>query len=201
VAADRLGGGAWAVLLAGFVLVSGWLELVGPPPGDRRILTAVHDVSGPRVEDLGATVGDLTDLPWLVAVAALVVGALLLARRRADAAWFLVAVGVVWIVNPMLKELFARGRPDLWPITERVSLYGFPSGHAANTAALAAALAMLAWRTRWRLPVVVGGTLLVVLVGLTQLTLGVHYPSDVLAGWLWAAAWVAFVASRRPTAR
>jgi membrane-associated phospholipid phosphatase len=78
-----------------------------------------------------------------------------------------------------------------------LSEYTFPSGHAANTAALAAAAILIAWSTRLRIAAVVAGVGFVLVVGLSQLALGVHYPSDIVAGWLWATAWAAFVWSFR----
>ncbi len=72
-------------------------------------------------------------------------------------------------------------------------LDAFPSGHATGSFALATAVAVLAWPTRWRLAVIAGGALFVVAVGLSRLYLGVHFPSDILAGWCVALAWVALL--------
>jgi undecaprenyl-diphosphatase len=99
---------------------------------------------------------------------------------------------VVWAVNPVLKELVGRSRPDLWPLPDTVSEYSFPSGHAANTAALAGALLLILHSRRaWVVGLLVAA---VGLVGLSQLVLGRHYPSDLLAGWLWAAGWISSLA-------
>jgi membrane-associated phospholipid phosphatase len=148
---------------------------------EQDFLVWLHD-DGPVAQGIS----DLTELGPL-AIVALVVLAVLLARRRwASSAYFVAAVGVVWAVNPLLKELIGRSRPDLWPLPPDVSEYSFPSGHAANTAALVGALVLI---VRRRLGVILGvGVLLV--AGWAQLALGRHYPSDVLAGWLWALAWV-----------
>ena len=187
--------------LAGFAFVAAWTEWAGELPGDRQALVELHRVAGGQVEDLSSVAADLTDLVPLAGLAVAVVAALLFARRWADSARFVTAVAVVWAVNPLLKELFARDRPGLWPGSEPLSPYGFPSGHAANTAALVGAVVLVTWATRWRAPVVVLGALVLALVGFSQLTLGAHYPSDVLAGWMWAGAWVGFVASMPSAAR
>jgi membrane-associated phospholipid phosphatase len=51
------------------------------------------------------------------------------------------------------------------------------------------AMTLLCWPTRWRWPVITASALFVVLVGLSRIYLGVHYPSDILAGWTAAIAW------------
>jgi len=169
----------------------------GPLPGERRVLVELHDLGGTTHEAALVRLADLTDPPTL-AVVAVAVGLVLAGLRRwRDLAYGTVIVGVVWAMNPLLKALVARSRPDLWSPPMELSEHTFPSGHAANTAALAAAVILIAWATRLRIVAVVTGVTLVVVVGLGQLVLGVHYPSDIVAGWLWAFAWAAFVWSYR----
>jgi membrane-associated phospholipid phosphatase len=165
----------------------------GPLPGDRRVLVEVHDLRGDALEEPLVRLADLTDLGPLALLAG-VLGLVLVGMRRwRDLGYGVAVVGVVWTVNPVLKELFERARPELWAAPLEVSAYSFPSGHAADTAALAAAGVLVAWPTRARWPVCSVGSALVLVVGLGQLALGVHYPSDILAGWLWAGAWAAGV--------
>lgn len=90
------------------------------------------------------------------------------------------AVGSAWA----MKLVFHRARPELWPRVIVEHGASFPSGHSTVSAALVTVLALLAWRTRWRWPTVILGTLYALLVGYSRLVLGVHYPTDVLAGWL-----------------
>ena len=169
----------------------------GPLPGERRVLVELHDLDGTSHEDALVRLADLTD-PLPLAVVVVAIGLVLAGLRRwRDLAYGAVIVGVVWAVNPALKALVARSRPDLWPAPMELSEHTFPSGHAANTAALAAAVILIAWTTRLRTLAVVGGVALVLVVGFGQLILGVHYPSDILAGWLWAFACAAFVWSFR----
>ena len=175
------------MLLVGFVLICCWVSLADGLPGDERALLEIRQAAETRFDVPMQAVADGSNLEPL-AVGAVVVAVVLLWRRRwVDAIAFVGAVAVVWVVNPVLKALIARDRPTIRPDAPEVSEYTFPSGHAANTAALGLALVMISWETRWRIPMLVACTLLVALVGASQLVLGVHYPSDILAGWLWAA--------------
>ena len=72
-------------------------------------------------------------------------------------------------------------------------LDSFPSGHGTGSFAFAAASVWLAWRTRWRLAALLAAGAFVVGVGLSRVYFGVHYPSDVLAGWSVSLAWLALL--------
>lgn len=110
--------------------------------------------------------------------------------RRAREAWFSGAalVGSA-LLNIGTKRLWARERPALWDSIAPESSFSFPSSHAMGSATLATVLVLLAWPTRWRWPVVIAAGAFVVLVGLSRIYLGVHYPSDIVAGWAAAIAW------------
>lgn len=110
------------------------------------------------------------------------------------------------LLNLGAKPLFARERPSLWQSIAPESNYSFPSGHAMGSMTLACVLVLLCWRTRLRWPVVAAMGAFVGLVGLSRIYLGVHYPSDILAGWAAAIAWscgvyaLVFRNGRRPWA-
>lgn len=182
----------FAVASAGAAVGLGaWVVAAGSVPGERQLLVRVHDAGRP-IDQVMLGLSTATELLPLGVVAVGVLAVLLVLRRPGDAMLFGAAVAVVWAVNPLLKELVGRSRPDLWPLPASVSEYSFPSGHAANTAALAGALLLiLHTRRAW----VIGLLLTAVgFVGLSQLVLGRHYPSDILAGWLWAAGWISLLA-------
>jgi undecaprenyl-diphosphatase len=170
-------------------------------PGDRRALVELHDALGTELDDVMVAIGDVTDLLPLTGVAVIAVAWELRRGRRRRATVVAVAVAVVWALNPVLKELVGRDRPDVRPLPEAVSRHGFPSGHAAHTAALAGVLALVTDAGRRRVAVLAAGGAVVALVGFSRLAAGVHYPTDVLAAWLWVAAWLAvLVPWARPAA-
>ena len=128
---------------------------------------------------------------WGVVPGDVLLVVVLLARRRwRQAAFAAIATGGSGLLNVATKHLFARARPDLWESIAPQSTYSFPSGHAMGSMTLALVLVLLAWPTRLRWWVVAAMALFVPLVGLSRVYLGVHYPSDIQAGWAAAAIWV-----------
>jgi undecaprenyl-diphosphatase len=99
------------------------------------------------------------------------------------------ALGGSALLNLATKQVFARERPSLWESIAPESTFSFPSGHAMGSMTLAWVCLLLAWRTPWRWPVLVAAVLFTVMVGLSRVYLGVHYPSDILAGWTAASVW------------
>lgn len=127
---------------------------------------------------------------WGVVPVDIALVALLLLRRRWRAALFAaVALGGSGLLNMAAKQLFARPRPDLWMPLAPEHTFSFPSGHAMGSMTLAWVLVLLAWRTPLCRPLAVGLAAFVAGVGWSRVHLGVHYPSDILAGWALATAW------------
>ncbi|PZR64419.1 MAG: acid phosphatase [Chloroflexi bacterium] len=160
---------------------------------DRSVIAAVASLSGSLaplrlITEAGSTL--------VVTVLTLLLGVALLARRHIALA--LLAVGTVGasalLASGLIKNIVARARPDVIHALAAVRGFSFPSGHATLSATLYGVVAVLIWRTRWplrlRVAAITALGVLVVLVGLSRIYLGVHYPSDVLAGWLLGTAMV-----------
>ncbi|WP_370562606.1 phosphatase PAP2 family protein [Luteimonas salinilitoris] len=115
---------------------------------------------------------------------------LLALRRYREGVFAAIALGGSALLNIAVKQVFARERPALWESIAPEATYSFPSGHAMGSMSLALVLVLLAWPTRWRWPALAAMAVFVPMVGLSRVYLGVHYPSDILAGWAAASIWV-----------
>jgi len=115
---------------------------------------------------------------------------LLRRRQPVEALFFGVAAFGAMLLSLGSKLVFGRARPDLWVSLAPETTLSFPSGHAVTSMAVAVALITIAWHTRGRWLVLLCGACFVLLVGLSRLYLGVHFPSDVLAGWCASLVWV-----------
>lgn len=155
---------------------------------DRAAVTAATDVTraSPGLREALILLEELTRPVWLYAVAtAVCIVAAGWGRMpgRALAAW--VTMMTIWGSAALLKLAVGRERPALTdPVWDHGGL-SFPSGHATNSTAMTLGLSLLLWPlaappSRWLLAA--GAGLLVAVVGLDRVLLGVHYPSDVVAG-------------------
>ena len=164
-------------------------ENEGGFPWDVPILLAVHSTSSTQMDGF-ATILTKLGVFWGVFPVASVIGLVLLLRRRWRSLTYLLTTlfGSI-IINRTAKVLLHRVRPHLWSSPAPELDYGFPSGHAMSSMTLVAALVILSWNSRWRFPVWLIGSVFVLSIGWTRLYLGVHYPSDILAGWMVSIAW------------
>jgi undecaprenyl-diphosphatase len=150
-------------------------------------------IGPPWVREMARDITSLGSVAVLGIVSLAVVAYLLLARSRAEALLVLVAVLGGVAINSLLKIQFSRLRPDLFVPAAKVFTASFPSGHAALSAitymTLAALLARMTERNRLRYYFVGVAVMLTLMIGVSRVYLGVHYPTDVLAGWCIGSAW------------
>jgi len=122
-----------------------------------------------------------------------VIGYLLLLRQYRLVALVAVAIGGAVILNLILKQGFDRPRPDLVPHATQVYSTSFPSGHSMVSAAtyltLAAMVASVQTKRRLKIYFLGVAIVVMVLVGISRIYLGVHWPTDVLGGWTAGATW------------
>ena len=156
------------------------------PKGPQFLLEGVRDLTS-----LGGVL-----LRNLIALGA--VTALLFLRLRREAVLLALTVAGAWLVDGAIKGLVGRPRPEIVPHLTEAGGASFPSGHAFNSAvvyiAIALAFATLSARDSVRLTIIGTAIVLSLVIAWTRVWLGVHFPSDVAAGWLGGAGW-AFLAA------
>ncbi len=122
-----------------------------------------------------------------------VAGFLLLTRKPGVACLILIAVLGGLTLNNLLKFMFARPRPDFVTHAARVFTTSFPSGHATLSAIAYLTMGALLARTQPSFTISLYfmslAAFLTVLIGVSRIYLGVHYPTDILGGWCIGAAW------------
>lgn len=163
---------------------------------DRAVLLWIHTTFPDWLEGTMHIVTALGDywvvLPLLAAVIALCY------RKgwRLSATLLLVSTAGSVVLTTVLKAFFRRARPELFDAGYQASFYSFPSGHATVAVGLYGMLTLvLAYRMRGRArwAVAVSGIIVVLLIGFSRLYLGVHYPTDIVAGYLAALLWLVCV--------
>jgi membrane-associated phospholipid phosphatase len=156
---------------------------------DERLIVAATDITrdNPWLRTSLVVWQEMTQPKWVYVIATGVV--LFVWRRHRElttrAAWAFITMMVAWNLQLVLKAVVQRARPVVSDPVSHAPGYSFPSGHAANAAAVAAVMILFLWPLlspvvrRW----VVGGLLtFALLTALDRVFLGVHFPSDVLAG-------------------
>lgn len=172
----------------------------GPHTLDQRILLAMREAGDksdplgpPWVEEMGRDITALGGFTVLTGLTMAALGFMILHRRYRLSLLTLAAVLGGMQASASLKHLFGRPRPDLVPHEVLVTSASFPSGHAMMAAVVYLTLGVLIARTqrrrRVRLYIVTLSLIVAVAVGVSRVYLGVHWPTDVLAGWALGGAW------------
>jgi undecaprenyl-diphosphatase len=156
-------------------------------PGDRGAYRSLHRGRDAYLIGGVAEVLASRTIEVVAAVALASTSLLLLVKRRVRAAALLVASLVPALITPLLKGALDRPPPEAHASTVD---WSFPSGHAAGSMALVAVAIVLTWSPRSGRRWVFAGPAAVAAVGLAAVIAGGHWPSDVLAGWALALAWV-----------
>ena len=178
----------------GFAVHSGWTAAV-----DMRLLAAIRHAGG---ASLRQAVVDLTALGGGTVLIVLNAAVILLLWLRRDRFAALRLLGIVVggrLAVDLVKTIVARTRPPSLDPAIMLHSWSFPSSHAANATITYLALALIAShgavRPAERRLLLGLAALLALTIGLTRVWLGVHWPSDVLAGWLFGLGWVALTST------
>jgi len=154
----------------------------------------LSDPIGPQW--LEVVVRDITALGGLLILGLLTIAAcgyLWLTQRHKLALFVAVSIPAGSLLNTLLKEYFTRPRPDIVPHGTGAALSSFPSGHAMMSAivflTLGALLSLSTENTRIKIYILFWSVFLTVIVGISRVYLGVHWPTDIIAGWIAGGTW------------
>ena len=191
-----------AISVWAFIAIAGEVVAGDTHAFDRLLLLALRNpaditqpLGPPAVQEMMRDITALGGAAILSLVTLSVAGYLLLVRRWRIMLLILVAVFGGALLSSLLKDVFARPRPDLVPYGtwEDVADLSFPSGHTMLSAVtyltLGALLARIQPHRSLKAYILGLAMLLTLLVGLSRIYLGVHWPTDVLGGWAAGAAW------------
>ncbi|MGH8062485.1 MAG: phosphatase PAP2 family protein [Pseudoxanthomonas sp.] len=189
--------GGWIALLFVGVLLPLWIftELADEVHElerfvfDDPILLRAHAYAGPALDRFFIAISRV-GYQGVIAINVAIVLSLLAFKRWREATFAAVAFIGSALLNLGSKQLFQRDRPSLWESVSPETTFSFPSGHAMGSMTLAMVVILLAWHTRWRWLALLAAVVFALLVGFSRIYLGVHYPSDILGGWMAATAWV-----------
>ena len=167
---------------------------------DRWVVRALRDpinsadpIGPPWVEEMARDATTLGGFAWIAFSTVVIAVYLWLDGKTHMAAFIVAATTSGAVVSTLLKSLFDRPRPDLVTHLSHVYTSSFPSGHSMIAAVvyltLGSLLASVIAKLELKIYVLAVAVLLTVAVGLSRIYLGVHYPTDVLAGWLAGLVW------------
>jgi undecaprenyl-diphosphatase len=187
--------GTWGFIALADVVVEGRTQSF-----DESVLRSLRRPDNPALpigpDWVAEAARDLTALGGvavLLLATLAVAGFLFLDRKFATMGFVLTAVVSGLILSSLLKAGFARPRPEVVPYLSQVYTSSFPSGHSMMSAivylTLGAVLARMVARRGLKFYFLTGALLLTCLVGVSRVYMGVHYPTDVLAGWTAGLTW------------
>ncbi len=189
-----------AGLILSFALLAGEVMEGETAAFDRAVLLALRVAGDPEtplgplwLQNAARDITALGSTAVLSLITAVMLGFLVLTGKRGAALLVLLSVGGGMLISSLLKNQIGRARPDLVPHGDIVFTASFPSGHSLLSAViyltLGAMLARVVEGLRLKAYVLVVAITLTLLIGCSRVYLGVHWPTDVLAGWCVGAGW------------
>ncbi|MBL1208957.1 phosphatase PAP2 family protein [Geminocystis sp. GBBB08] len=163
-------------------------------PWDKQILHFIHSQSSIFLDNFASVATNFGGIKYILSFSFLLCLWLFYQGQKSLLGYLITSILSSAIVNFGIKLLFQRPRPNLWESSYPLpSDFSFPSGHAMGSITFALTLLVIFWGSRYLNFIAILALLYVGLIAWTRLYLGVHYPSDIIGGWLLGIAWTTLV--------
>ncbi|MGG4102947.1 phosphatase PAP2 family protein [Paenibacillus lautus] len=185
------------ISLIGFVTLAALVKRQGLETFDMAVITTVQAWEQPLITDIAIGLSFIGSIGPVIMLCLIVIAVLYwVLGHRVEILLLIVVVFGSSILNVLLKWVFQRARPDIHRLIE-ITGYSYPSGHSMAAFSFYSVLAYLLWRhidnRAGRGTLISISVVMILGIGLSRVYLGVHYPSDILGGYLAACAWLGFL--------
>ena len=152
---------------------------------DRSFLLWIHQFANPQFDRIFLFFTALDDPPTVVTIFIITIAWLVMKRRYSDGIRFTIVCAGGVLTNQVMKLFFAKPRPELWHRLIPETSFSFPSGHAVGSMVVYGFIAYILAKEMQQHKHIIYATasLLIIAIGLSRLYLGVHYPTDIIAGY------------------
>lgn len=152
---------------------------------DRSFLLWIHQFANPQFDRIFLFFTALDDPPTVVTIFIITIAWLVMKRRYSDGIRFTIVCAGGVLINQVMKLFFAKPRPKLWHRLITETSFSFPSGHAVGSMVVYGFIAYILAKEMQQHKHIIyaAASLLIIAIGLSRLYLGVHYPTDIIAGY------------------
>lgn len=157
---------------------------------DKNILLWINSFSNPTLDKVMIFITNYGGFIGAIIISVILLAYLLKRKRKYDAIFAALGIGGTLLINNILKIVFKRARPSLWDLLISENSYSFPSGHTMISLSIVLVLILIFRYNKYRNLLIVISIIYAILVAFSRLYLGVHYPTDILGGWLISSFWV-----------
>lgn len=189
----KIGYGIYVLILIAFIVLALRVKSGATLALDEATLKMINQWSSQRFDRTILFLTTLAGPVFATTLGILLFVFFLVQKKTLNSLYVVLTMLGTFLVNTGLKLYFGRTRPALWPALVEEGSHSFPSGHAMISMAIALTLVILCYNSKFKKTIIILGVLYVIIIGFTRLYLGVHYPSDVLGGWMASILWVALV--------
>lgn len=161
---------------------------------DKNILLTIHNTSNSFSDNFTSILTNFGGFKLILLFTTPIGLLLFFYNKKRLLTYLITSIFTSAVVNFIIKIFFHRPRPNLWESSYPLpSDFSFPSGHAMASMTLALTLVVIFWGSRYQFLLWILAGIYVISIAWTRLYLGVHYPSDILGGWLLGIAWTTLI--------